>query len=87
MKICPIALRKLPKIVQNYVKNLLSPPKWPNTFIILPKWNNFAESGHSDIFRTRKRDKNVFKSELMAERDKDNFERLKILLLAHIGTQ
>ena len=63
MKICPIALQ----ICQNKLKILPNTKwtlsKWPKCFNILPKWRNFAKSGHT-LWGWKKERKKERKEEL-----------------------
>ena len=44
MKVCPKAY----KISQNNPKTLKY-TKWPKSFSIVPEWQNFAKSGHTEF--------------------------------------
>ena len=48
MTICPVAQKCQSWYLQKFAKYKISHPKnCPKTFKILPKWRNFAKSGHS----------------------------------------
>ena len=45
----PIILKNWPKMVQKYAKHQMKNEKQPMNFNIMPKWRNFATSGHSAL--------------------------------------
>ena len=49
VKICQIASDFCTNYIKICAKYLIHPQKLPNTFIMLPKWRNFAKSGHTAI--------------------------------------
>ena len=43
----PIGIKNLPKLVKDFGKYEINPPKRPEDFEFSPKWQKFAQSGHT----------------------------------------